>query len=195
MLKREENNTGEAMSDAELVKRFRAGDQTAFQLLAGRYFLVIRNRAAAFYGRGMEAEDLFQEGLLGLHRAACTYREDGEASFGTYAGVCIRNRLVSVLRSAQAAKNRLDREHCSIEEAQEVPSSPESEPENAVISKEAFENLERFFRENLSPTEAAVLALYREGKTYEQIAQALGMTKKSCDNAMQRIRKKLRGRQ
>lgn len=194
MLKRVENNPGDTLSDAELIKRFRAGDQTAFQLLAARYFLVIRNRAAAFYGRGMEAEDLFQEGLLGLHHAACSFREDGKASFGTYAGVCIRNRLVSVLRSVQTTKNRINREHCSIEEAQEVPSSPEFEPENAVISKEAFESLEQFLRDNLSATEAAVLALYREGKSYEQIAQELGMSKKSCDNAMQRIRKKLKGR-
>ncbi len=194
MQEREENNAWEAMSDTELIRRYRLGDQTAFQQLAARYFLIIRKRAAHFYGMGLEADDLFQEGLLGLHEAACTYREESVASFRTYAGVCIRNRFVSVLRSVNAERNRINREHFSIEEAEYVPSPPDSEPENVLISREALESLEQYLRDNLSDTEASVLVLYREGKSYAEIAAALGMSKKACDNAIQRIRKKLRCR-
>lgn len=194
MLDDEDEKKGEleALNDQSLVGMYRSGDQGAFQQLAARYFFVVRNKAAEFYGRGVEPDDLFQEGLLGLHYAALTFDENGGASFSTYAGVCVRNRMISAVRSSGALKKRIDREHFPIEEAHQLHSDPLSEPENAVISREAFESLLSYLRENLSEKEMTVLSLYVEGKSYDEISGQLGISKKACDNSMQRIRKKLR---
>lgn len=179
-------------SDAQLVMSYKNGDQTAFQQLAARYFFVIRKNASDYYGMGLEADDLFQEGLLGLDNAAKRYDEDNNASFKTYASVCIRNRILSALRACNTEKNKINKEHYSIDEAEFVCSSPETEPENAVISNEALESLQAYLQSSLSKNESDVLELYIEGKTYEEIASKLGINKKACDNAMQRVRKKLR---
>ena len=180
-----------ALNDRSLVSLYRSGDQGAFRQLAARYFFVIRHKAAEFYGRGVEPDDLFQEGLLGLHYAAISFDEKNGA-FSAYAGVCVRNRMISAIRSFGALKKRIDREHCSIEEVQSLVSDPLCEPENAVISREAMESLLSYLRDNLSDKELSVLSLYVDGKSYDEISCQLGISKKSCDNAMQRVRKKLR---
>lgn len=194
MLRNDRNSSWESLSDQELVERYNAGIQEAFRQLAARYYLVVRKRAAEFQASGIEPDDLFQEGMLGLHNAACTYSSEKGASFGTYAGVCIRNRLISALRAHNAEKNRINNEHFPIDDAKLVPSSPECEPENALIGREALESLEKYLRENLSDAESDVLSLYMEGKSYEEIASILGISKKACDNAIQRVRKKLKSR-
>lgn len=194
MLEADKNLCWEALSDKELVERYNAGAQEAFRQLAARYYIIVRKRASEFQGLGIETDDLFQEGMLGLHNAVCTYNSHKGASFSTYAGVCIRNRLISALRACNAEKNRINKEHFPIEDAEYLPSSPESEPENLLISREALENLEEYLKENLSEAESRVLALYIEGRTYEEISGMLGISRKACDNAIQRVRKKLKHR-
>ena len=188
------NETGNNYSDAELVRRYRSGDETAFQQLVVRYFLVLKKKAASFVGPDAEADDLFQEALLGLHHAARSYEETGGASFRTYSDICIRNRLISYLRRQRSDKNQANTCRASMEEADSMPSAPESEPENALIHREALARLEQYLRTSLSDTESRVLALYIDGKSYDEIAGALEISRKSCHNAMQRIRKKLRAR-
>ena len=179
-------------SPANFLQPLKANKTTTERM--ARYFFIIRKNAADYYGIGPEADDLFQEGLLGLHNAVKGYDENNNASFKTYAGVCIKNKILSALRSYNAEKNKINKEHYSIDDAELVLSSPETEPENAVISNEALESLQVYLQSNLSKNESDVLELYIEGKTYDEIASELGISKKSCDNAMQRIRKKLRVR-
>ncbi|MBQ1660624.1 MAG: sigma-70 family RNA polymerase sigma factor [Clostridia bacterium] len=182
------------LTDQELAALYRSGDQAAFQKLSARYFFIIRYKASEFYGSGMEPDDLFQEGLLGLLNAVESYNADGKASFRTYAGVCIRNKIISAVRSFQSERNKLNNEHCSFDDVQNVPSAPETEPETAFVIREAFEGFQDYIRNELSEKEFEVLELYVEGKSYDEISQKLGISRKSCDNAMQRIRKKLRVR-
>ena len=168
----------EVQDDAELCRLCREGDQSAFALLASRYYLLLKKSAAKYSESADDSEDLFQEGLIALHDAAMTYRQDAGAAFYTYAGVCIRNRSIAA---------------GSIDEADGVPSSPESDPLNAVIMSEELRSFYEFLRNRLSSSEGRVLDLYLEGLSYDEIAERLGTTRKSCDNAMQRVRKKLRG--
>ena len=182
------------LTDQELAALYRSGDQAAFQKLSARYFFIIRYKASEFYGSGMEPDDLFQEGLLGLLNAVESYNADGKASFRTYAGVCIRNKIISAVRSFQSERNKLNNEHCSFDDVQNVPSAPETEPETAFVIREAFEGFQDYIRNELSEKEFEVLELYVEGKSYDEISQKLGISRKSCDNAIQRIRKKLRVR-
>ena len=95
-------NDYEALSDEELVRLFKEGVQDVFGELAVRYILVIRNKSGGLYNMGIEAEDLFQEGLIALHTAVMTYRNGDGASFYTYASKCIRNRLVSAVRTVNS---------------------------------------------------------------------------------------------
>ena len=182
------------LTDQELAALYRSGDQAAFQKLSARYFFIIRYKASEFYGSGMEPDDLFQEGLLGLLNAVESYNADGKASFRTYAGVCIRNKIISAVRSFQSERNKLNNEHCSFDDVQNVPSAPETEPETAFVIREAFEGFQDYIRNELSEKEFEVLELYVEGKSYDEISQKLGISRKSCDDAMQRVRKKLRVR-
>ena len=184
----------DSLSDTELLRRYRAGDQSAFHQLANRFFLVLKKKAAAYSRGGTEADDLVQEGLIGLHNAVLTFDEGGGASFRTYADVCIRNRMISSLRRSGYGRDRMNGTVASIEEVEELESPPESDPLNAVILKEDLNALEGYLREQLSPAESRVLDLYLSGLSYEEIAKRLGITRKSCDNAMQRVRKKLRQR-
>lgn len=180
-------------SDVQLLRRYRTGDQSAFYQLANRFFLILRNKAAAYSG-GADTDDLVQEGLIGLNNAALTYDENASASFRTYADACIRNRMLSALRRSSPEKERMNGTVTSIEEAKELESPPECDPLNAVIVKEELQALESYLREQLSPAESRVLDLYLLGLGYDEIAERLGITRKSCDNAMQRVRKKLRER-
>ncbi len=192
MLENEHIGCFDTRSDEELVCLYNNGSQSAFQQLAVRYIFVIRNKSSDLYNQGVETDDLLQEGLLGLHNAVRSFRSDGDASFRTYAGVCIRNRLVSAVRSANAEKNKINNTTFSIDEAEGIPLPSDFEPENAVILKEELTALINDIKNKLSATELSVLLCYLEGMSYEHMAAKLNMTRKSCDNAMQRVRKKLK---
>ena len=182
----------ELMSDEELVGLYQSGVPDAFGELSVRYIVVIRNRSSDLYHMGIEAEDLFQEGLIALHTAVSSYCEGKGASFRTYATVCIRNRLVSAVRAANNSKNRINNIGVSLEEQLDQPSDALTEPENALMAGEEVKEIMELARSRLSVMEREVLALFIDGNTYEQIAGKLGITVKACDNAMQRVRRKLK---
>lgn len=192
MFENEQIDEYKNLSDTELIHLYKNGDQTAFQQLAVRYIFIIRNKSSDLYNMGIESEDLIQEGLLGLHNAVRSFDENGGASFRTYASICIRNRLVSAVRTANADKNKINSISVSLDDETELYSLPDNEPENAVIIREDLQGLVDYLNNNLSKTELSVLSLYLEGKSYNQISEALNVSKKVCDNAMQRVRRKLR---
>lgn len=179
-------------NDVELIDLYNQGDQLAFQQLVVRYIFIIRNKSLDLYNMGIEPEDLFQEGLIGLHNAVRSFNKNDRASFRTYAGICIRNRLVSAVRTANTDKNKINNISDNIYDETEIQSLPFTEPENALIIKESFQGFIDYLKTNFSETELSVLSLYLEGNSYDMIAEQLKLTKKACDNAMQRIRKKLR---
>ncbi len=182
----------EHMTDEEVVKLYQDGVQDTFGELSVRYICVIRNKSADFYDMGIEAEDLIQEGLIALHAAAVSYSARKGASFKTYATVCIRNRLASAVRSANNAKNRINNTAVSLEEQPGSTADLLSEPECCLIATENVREITEYARGKLSITERRVLSLYIDGRTYEEIAKELGISIKACDNAMQRVRRKLR---
>ncbi len=180
------------LSDEELVALYKQGVQDAFGELSVRYIVVIRNRSAGLYNMGVEAEDLFQEGLIALHTAVTTYREDDGASFCTYASKCIRNRLISAVRKVNNNKNRINNIAVSLDCQSDNQCDPMTDPERVLMADEEVRELLELAHDNLSDMEMRVLALYIDGKSYDEISGELGIPVKSCDNAMQRVRKKLR---
>ena len=184
-------DNAQSQDDSELCRLCRQGDENAFRVIASRYFLLLKKSASKYAESAADSDDFLQEGLIALHDAAMTYDENAGAAFRTYAGVCVRNRMISALRHQQAMKKK-SMVASSIEEAENVPSSPESDPLNAVIMSEELDHFYGFLRERLSSNEEKVLDLYLEGLSFDEIAQRLGVSRKSCDNAMQRVRKTLR---
>ncbi len=180
------------LSDGQLAALYRSGDQEAFAELAVRYMAVIRSKASDLDFPGVEADDLFQEGLIALDSAARSFQSAGTASFRTYAGVCIRNRLVSALRRAGSDKNKLNVTALSLEDQLDAAASPDTEPENVVLTKLELAELWQKIGSGLSKTELDVLRLYLEGSSFQQTSEKLGISVKSCNNAMQRVRRKLR---
>ena len=173
-----------------LVLSARQGDDNAFAALAAEMMPVLRARAAAYTCVGLEAEDLVQEGLMALLSAVHTYQIGAEASFLTYSGVCVRNRMVSVLRKVGGGK--------SVHAQDTVPLDSDLPAATLTVEdygdlREECETLLRRVDTMLSSNERTVLYLFLSGLSYREIAERLGKTPKSVDNALQRVRHKLKG--
>lgn len=184
-----QNKSYKALEDDVLVSLARKGDGKASAELVLRLTAAVRGQAAAFSGSLLEAEDLAQEGMFGLLSAIDTYSPGREASFKTYASVCIRNRMADALKTASRKKHSPITRQVPMDEQR--PDSRIS-PEAYVISKENVENIKKFLANGLSETEGTVMGLYLGSMSYEDIALRLGITAKSVDNALQRARRKLR---
>ncbi|MDD5952487.1 MAG: sigma-70 family RNA polymerase sigma factor [Oscillospiraceae bacterium] len=185
------------LSDEALAQLVRTGSSDAFVELSNRYLPLIRAKAASFHSFALEADDLWQEGLLGLFDAANSYRPDGSASFQTYAGVCISNRIVSAYRSSASLKNRILDHSLSLQDMEwsdrdQLVCSDGIDPETQVIARESVQAVNDHLNASLSPLEKEVLHLYLNGCTYQEIAGKLSISGKAADNAMQRVRRKLK---
>ena len=186
-------------TDSRLAGLVKEGNSDAFAELAARYMFLIRAKAAPFHSTQIETDDLCQEGLLGLLNAARTYDSANRASFRTYAGVCIANRVIMAYRSA-SRKNKPLNDFVSLSE-EETPELPldsleqgDGDPEALLADRESMDLMWRKIEAELSSLELQVLQLYCSGYSYEEIAQTLSVTAKTADNALQRVRAKLKNR-
>ena len=160
----------------------------AVELLAQRYTQLVRSCARPFYLRGADAEDLIQEGMIGLLSAIFHYDAAREIPFSTYAARCIRSRLISAIRSSEAAKHAPLNQAVSLDESMSLTSA--DEPEDLLIARETSDELLRTLCDRLSKLERQVLGLYLEGRSTTEIAHQLGRSEKSIGNAIQRIKHK-----
>lgn len=190
-----------SLSDKELHKLVASGSIEAEEELASRYIRLPRSvaRQSELFLPGAEHEDLIQEGTIGLIYAIRTFDDENEASFTTYAYGCIKNRLLSAVKAAVRQKNRVMNESVSLNEIMDASYADEiaaddiySDPELLVLSKESLAEIEKQISSLLSENDNTVLRLYLEGHSYREIAAQLGKDIKFTDNAVQRIRKKLR---
>lgn len=181
----------ETLGDGRLAELVREGDPLAFGELSSRYMGMIRRKAAQFTGPGApEPEDMVQEGLLGLYSAALGYKEhSGRASFGTYAGTCVHNRMVSAVRSYATAGNRTLNRALSLTEAGDMPEGNMG-PQELVEAREQFRRMWQGLE--LSDLERRVLGLYLSGCPRARVEERSGISLKAFDNALYRIRSKLR---
>lgn len=155
-----------------------------------RYNRLVRICSRPFFLAGGDSEDLIQEAMFGLLKAIREFDPARDVSFHTFAEVCIRNRIRSVVSAAVRDKYAPLNNSVPMEDESDVQ-DPTSGPEESLISRE--ERLERLERltAKLSSFEKKVLSLYLEGFSYEEIALQLGRPVKSVDNAVQRIRHKV----
>ncbi len=190
------------LTDEQLVLMAREGSETAEEILIEKYKGLVRAKAKAYFIAGAEAEDVVQEGMIGLMKAVRSFDANREASFKTYAGTCINNQILKAIRKAEREKNQPLNDAISLDnhlgEKDEnltigdiLKASMFDEPEEKVIYEDTLERLGNISRQIFSPMEAKVLRAKIAGKNYQEIAEELGKSPKAIDNALQRIRKKI----
>lgn len=183
---------GSKYSDKELLELYLGGNDSAFTVLVNRYIGLIRYITAKYRVSGLSADDLVQEGLLGFLLAARSFRSDGGTQFRNYAVLCINRRLTTLLRKSGTSRSKALNDYISIYDEAFDEVSGGIEPEDTYIGEESLSSLGTALSKLLSEKEQHVLRLYLAGESYAEIAQALGSDRKSVDNAMQRIRRKLK---
>jgi len=188
------------LTDNQLQARAAAGDTAAENELAMRYSRLVKICARPYFLAGGDSEDLTQEGMLGLLSAIREYSPESNASFKTYAELCIKRRLISAVRSSLRMKHSPLNECVSLDEilSEETKSSAATNceqfrriPEEQVLARESKNDFLLYFSRYLSKLEIDILTYYLDGLSYTEIAEVSGKTPKSVDNAVQRIRNKL----
>ena len=181
-------------SDEELISLYRAGNNRGLVLLVTRYLEVIDRKLKGFPNLSGEYDDAKQEALISLVNAVKTYDQTKQTSFSTYAGHCIDNAIKNFAVKLSAKKLRPLKYAVSIEEADLSESLDYSKdnPERIYIDREQLKRLFQMIELDLSEFEKNVLFCYLDGKSYNQISATLGSSQKAVDNALQRVRKKLK---
>lgn len=188
------------LDDNVLQKLANDGDRNAEEQLAIRYTRLVRICARPLFLAGGDSEDLIQEGMFGLLSAIRQFDPSMSTAFKTYAEFCIKNRLLSAVKSAARLKHIPLNDGISLDailsDESQIPLSAYTElfqrsPEELVLARENKKELELSFTKCLSKLEKKVLTHYLEGLSYDEIANAIGKDPKAVDNAVQRIRRKL----
>ncbi len=182
----------------------KSGSADAYDQLVRRYHGFVRRKASAYFLTGGEADDLIQEGMLGLYKAIRDYRSDREASFRSFAELCIQRQIISAVKTSTRHKQKPLNQSVSFAGAsaadadveatlEDVLSGPGADdPSQRAIATEELHALVDCLARVLSELESCVLAHYLDGRSYEWIAQRLDSDAKRVDNALQRVKHKVR---
>ena len=174
--------------DNELVLRINAGEYELFPILIKRYTPLINRTARSFSFKEAEIEDLVQEGNIALFSAVSSFKGE-KSSFKTYASNCIRNAMIDLCRKSNAKGTIPDNMFSSIEE---VEIKDDNTPEKIFFDNENYRFLTDSIAIELSELEYKVLNAHLEGLSYGEIALKLGVSSKSVDNSLKRVRTKLK---
>lgn len=187
-----QNRSLEELSDEALIA-LSPDEPQALTVLIRRFQPFVTHMANRYPVSRADAEDLTQEGLLELLAAALRYVPDRGASFRTFAAVCIKNRMKTVLRGIRRQELipvvSIDDPDISPDA---IPADPACSPEELLLEKELESEVQAKLDDVLSKLEWEILSLLAGGSSYEEIAQRMQISRKSVDNAIQRVRRKLR---
>jgi len=194
----------EQVTDEELIVRLRDGEKQITDYIMEKYKNLVRSKAGSMYILGADRDDLIQEGMIGLFKAIRDYDSGRDASFFTFAELCISRQMYSAVQAAGRMKHIPLNSYISLygnstengEDEQgnvfAILADQGLNPEDVVIDKENVELLEKRMEQELSGFEKQVLDLHITGMSYSQIAKVLGKDEKSTDNALQRVRTKIK---
>lgn len=190
--------------DEELVLMAQNGDDAAQEYLLDKYKSLVRAKSRAYFLIGADSEDIIQEGMIGLYKAVRDYNEEKNASFRSFAELCVNRQMITAIKAATRQKHQPLNSYISLnkpvyeEESEQtymdfLQSSSGSllNPEALLIGQENKSFLEDQMVKNLSSFETRVLVLYLQGRSYFEISRVLDKPEKSIDNALQRVKKKL----
>lgn len=192
-------------SDEELILRLRDGEAAITDYIMEKYKNLVRSKAKSMFILGADSDDLIQEGMIGLFKAIRDYDSGRDASFATFADLCVSRQMYTAVQASRRQKhtplnsyislygtNREPGENDEVQLINSLVSKVEINPEDLLIDKENVENLAKRIEKELSLFENQVLDLYLTGMSYSQIARVLGKDEKSTDNALSRIKSKVK---
>lgn len=189
------------LSDDELVKSAKKGDDAAIEALVDRYKTHISLKTKTYFMRGADKEDIMQEGMIGLIKAIRDYDADRQSSFKSFAELCIRRQIITAVKAATRQKHIPLNSSVSLNSSSDgdeerppldlIDSNTRFNPEEYIIMRENLEKIDEQILKLLSKFEKNVLKSYLTGKSYQEISTLLDRPVKSIDNALQRIKRKL----
>ena len=196
-------NKYDRMTDEQLLCDYKNGNQEIMDYLMVKYKSMVRKKARAMYLLGGENEDLIQEGMIGLIKAVRDFDVTQKTSFSSFAELCVSRQMYSAIEASNRKKHLPLNSYVSLYEDSEqvgegrslplidtIESSKENDPEVLYFGKEYTEAFAEQLKELLSPLENHVLYLHLMGTDYRTVAELLGKSPKSVDNALQRIKTK-----
>lgn len=190
------------MMDEQIVQLAKNGSQNALDYLIYKYKNFVRAKARSYFLVGADREDIYQEGMIGLYKAIRDFRSDRLASFRAFAELCITRQIITAIKTATRQKHIPLNSYISLNKPiydedsdrtllDVLSGTRVTDPEELIINREEFSDIEQKMGEILSDLEWQVLMAYLEGKSYQEIAIDLCRHVKSIDNALQRVKRKL----
>jgi RNA polymerase sporulation-specific sigma factor len=192
------------LEDLQLVLKARNGSQAALDQLMRRYQGFVRLKASSYFLAGGDADDLIQEGMIGLYKAVRDFRHDKETSFRSFAELCVTRQIITAIKTATRYKHaplntyvsfshtpagqEMEGE-CTLGDA--LPGPAVDDPSVVVVSTEELQSLVGALGTGLSHLEAEALRLYLDGFSYDRMAVELECDTKTIDNALQRVKRKI----
>jgi len=193
-------------SDNELLEMLNEGDEGVTEFLLDKYKNLVRSKAKSMHILGADSDDLIQEGMIGLFKAIRDYDAGRDASFYTFATLCVSRQMYTAVTASGRNKHMPlntyislysgfkdesgNESNVSLEET--IADADDDNPESMIISKENVETIERWIESELSSFERQSLELYLTGMNYIEIARVLGRDEKSTDNALNRAKNKIK---
>lgn len=198
------NSDLNVLTDESIVKMAQEGSSTAYEYLIDKYKELAKIKSKTYFIAGGDNEDVIQEGMIGIFKAVRDYDEEKNASFRTFAELCINRQIVNAIKGANRQKHQILNESVSLNAGEELENedvqplaerlasaNPDDDPEAMMLMKEVVDYLKANDRDIFSPLESKVWGEMLKGKTYREIALVLRKSPKTIDNAMQRIKKKI----
>ena len=190
------------LEDEQVIEMVHVGDSDALDYLITKYRNFVRAKARSYFLIGADREDIVQEGMIGLYKSIRDFREDKLTSFKAFAELCITRQIITAIKTATRQKHIPLNSYVSLdkpiydEESDRtlldvISGAKVMNPEELIINQEEFDDIELKMGELLSDLERKVLALYLDGRSYQEISEELNRHVKSIDNALQRVKRKL----
>jgi len=201
-LEQETHKANSELIDEEMVELAKTGDSMAQEYLINKYKNFVRAKARSYFLIGADREDIIQEGMIGLFKAIRDFKGDKLASFRAFAELCITRQIITAIKTATRKKHIPLNSYVSLNKPiydedsdrtllDVITGTRISDPEELIINREEFDDIEEKMGEILSSLEWEVLMSYLQGKSYQEIAVELDRHVKSIDNALQRVKRKL----
>lgn len=190
------------LTDEQLVKMAQEGSETAEEILIEKYKGLVKNKAKTYYITGADSEDVVQEGMIGLFKAIRSFDAHKQAAFKTFADTCVNSQILSAIKKANRKRHRplnesvslnkeVDDEKHDISVGDILQASMDNDPEALLLLQEVVDYLKTYDSGLFSKFEREVWVEKLKGRNYMEIAEQLGRSPKSVDNALQRIKKKI----
>ncbi len=188
--------------EEEIIKQAKNGNKLAIEYLINQNMDIVYAKAKYFFIKGLDKEDVIQEGMLGLFKAIRDYRTDREASFRGFSQLCVHRQLISAIKRANRQKHQPLNNSTSINKTydydnesgrsfSEILPDKKKKLEDQFVYKEIINLVFQEIEKELTKLEKNVFYEYLDDRTYKEISDKLGINVKTVDNALQRARKKI----